>query len=73
MQLCDRCYCFFQGNNRMIKFVSVNEDLVSSMNLLGEEVEPAVAVKETLERLVCPLYQVRLKIDVNVPRCKLLT
>ena len=57
----------------MIKFVSVNEDLVSSMNLLGEEVEPAVAVKETLERLVCPLYQVRFKIDVNVPRCMLLT
>ena len=30
----------------MIKFVSMNEDLVSSMNLLGEEVEPAVAVKD---------------------------
>ena len=33
--------------------------------------EPSVAVKETLERLVCSLYQVKLKIDVNEAGYKL--
>ena len=55
----------------MVKLVSVNEDFVSAMTLLGEGDEPSVAVKETLERLVCSLYQV--KIDVNEARYKLFT
>ena len=43
----------------MVKLVSANEDFVSAMTLLGEEDEPSVAVKETLEKLVCSLYQVK--------------
>ena len=38
-----------------------------------EEDEPSVAVKETLERLVCSLYQVKLEIDVKEARYKLFT
>ena len=52
----------------MMELVSVNEDFVSAMNLLGEEYEPSVAVKETLERLVCSLCQVLLKIDAKEAR-----
>ena len=52
----------------MMELVSVNEDFVSAMNLLGEEYEPSVAVKETLERLVCSLCQVQLKIDAKEAR-----
>ena len=43
------------------------------MTLLDEEDEPSVAVKETLERLVCLLCQVKLKIDANDARYKLFT
>ena len=53
--LCDRSYCFFWGffrKVRMVKLVSVDEGFVSATNVLGEEDESSVAVKETLERLV---------------------
>ena len=43
------------------------------MTLLGKEDEPSVAVKETMERLVCSLYQVKLENDVNEARHKLFT
>ena len=42
---------FFSGKVKMVKLVSVNEDFVSAMSNLGEEYEPSVAVKQTLERL----------------------
>ena len=57
----------------MVKLVSVNKDFVSAITLLGGEVEPSVAVKETLKRLVSSLYQVKLEIDVNEARYKLFT
>ena len=63
--LCDKGYCFFSRKVRMVKLVSVNEDFVSEMTLLGEEDETSAAVRETLERLVCSLYQVKLEINVN--------
>ena len=63
----------FSGKVRIVKLVSVNEDFVFAMTLLGKEDESSVAVKETMERLVCPLYQVKLEIDVNETRYKLLT
>ena len=63
------CFCF-SGKVRIVKLVSVNEDFVSAMTLLGEEDEPSVAVRETLERLVCSLYQVN---DVNEARYKFFT
>ena len=53
--------------------MSVNEDFVSAMTLLGEEDEPSVTVKKTLERLVCSLYQVKLEIDINETRYKFFT
>ena len=56
-----------------MKLVSVSEDFVSTMALLEEEDEPSVAVKETLDRLVCSLYEVKLEIDVNEARYKSLT
>ena len=56
-----------------MKLVSVNEDFVSAMTLLREEDEPFVVAKESLERLVCSLYQVKLEIDVNKARYKLFT
>ena len=56
-----------------MKLISVNEDFVSVMTLLGEEDKPSVAVKETLERLVCSLYQVKHEIDVNEARYKTFT
>ena len=64
---------FFQGKVRMVKFVSMNEDLISSINILGAKDEPSVAVKEKPEILVCPLYQVKLETDINGPRYKLFT
>ena len=66
-------YFCFLGKVRIMKLVSVNDDFVSAMTLLGEEGEPSVAVKETLERVVCSLYQVKLEIDVNEARYKLFT
>ena len=54
---------------RIVKLVSVNEDFVFAMTLLSEEDESPVAV----ERLVCSLYQIKLEIDVNEARYKLLT
>ena len=33
--LCDNGYCFFPGEVRMVKRISVNEDLVSAMTFLG--------------------------------------
>ena len=64
---------FFQGKVKMVKFVSMKEDLVSSMNLLGEEDETFAAVKEALEILVCLLYQVKFEIDVKEHRYKVFT
>ena len=52
----------------MVKLVSVNKDFVSAITLLVGELEPTVAVKETLKRLVCSLYQVKLEIDVSEAR-----
>ena len=43
------------------------------MMILGGEEYPSAAVKETLEWLVCLLYQVKLKIDVNEAKYKLFT
>ena len=40
---------------------------------MGEKNEPSAAVKETLEQLVCSSDQVKLEIDVNEARYKLLT
>ena len=57
----------------MVKLVFVNEDFTPAMTLLGEEDEPSLAVKETLEKLGCSLYQVKLEIDVNEARYKLFT
>ena len=55
----DRGYCFlgvfclfFLAKVKTVKLVSVNEDFVSAMTLLGEENEPSIALKQTLERLV---------------------
>ena len=64
-------FFFFSGKVRIVKLVSVSEDFVSAMALLDEEDEPYVAVKDTLERLVCSLYEVKLEIDVNETRYKL--
>ena len=36
----------------MVKFVSVDEDFVSRMTVMGEENEPFVVVKEILQRQV---------------------
>ena len=66
------CFCF-SVKVRIVKLVSVNEDFVSAMTLLGEEDEPSVVVKETLERLVCSLYLVKIEIDVNWARYKFFT
>ena len=60
-------------SNRLYRTMSVNEDFVSAMTLLGEEDEPSVTVKKTLERLVCSLYQVKLEIDINEARYKFFT
>ena len=49
----------------MVKRISVNEDLVPAMNFFGEEDEPSVAVKGTLERLVCSLYKAEAEIDIK--------
>ena len=64
---------FFSGKFRIVKLVSVSEGFVSAIALLGEEDEPSVVVKETLERLVASLYEVKLEIDVNEARYKLFT
>ena len=48
----------------MVKLVSVNEDFVSAMTLLGKEDEP-FAARETLQELACLLYQVKLEVDVT--------
>ena len=61
-------YFCFSGKVRIVKLVSVDENFVSAMTLLVEEDEPSVAGKETLERLVCSLHQVKLEIDVNEAR-----
>lgn len=52
----------------MVKIASVNEIFVSAENLLGEEGKPSVLVNETLERLICSLCEVKLKVDVNEAR-----
>ena len=62
--LCDRGYCFIPGKIRMVKLVSVNEDFISAMTLLGKEDEP-FAARETLQELACLLYQVKLEVDVT--------
>ena len=64
---------FFSGKVRIVNLLSVSEDFVSAMALLGEEDEPSVAVKETLDRLVCSLYEVKLGNDVHEVRYKLFT
>lgn len=46
----------FSGNVKIVKFVSVKEDFVSRMTVMGEEDELSVAVKAILERPVCSLY-----------------
>lgn len=51
-----------------MEIASVNEVFVSAENLLGEEGKPSVLVKETLERLICSLCEVKLKVDVNEVR-----
>lgn len=61
----------FCSRNRMVKLVSVIEDFVFAMSLFGKEYETSDSVKETLEKLVCLLYHVKLKIDLNKARCKL--
>ena len=66
-------FFFFSAKVKIVELVPVNEHFVSSMILLGEENESSIAVKETLERLVCSLYQVKPKIDVNEARSKLFT
>ena len=59
--------------DRLYQAMSVNEDFVSAITLLGKEDEPSITVKETLERLICSLYQVKLEIDINEARYKLFT
>ena len=56
---------FFSGIVRIAKLVSVSEDFFYAVALLGEEDEPSIVVKETLDRLVCSLYEAKLEIDVN--------
>ena len=41
------------------------------MSLFGKEYETSDSVKETLEKLACLWYHVKLKIDLNKARCKL--
>ena len=57
----------------MVKHVFVNEDFISAMPLMGKEDEPFVAVKETLVRLACSLYQVKPQTDVSKIRYKYFT
>ena len=66
-------FFFFSAKVKIVELVPVNEHFVSSMILLGEENESSIVVKETLERLVCSLYQVKPKINVNEARSKLFT
>ena len=66
--ICDRGYSCFSGTDRIVEIASVNEVFVSAENLLGEEGKPSVLVKETLERLICSLCEVKLKVDVNEVR-----
>ena len=61
----------FCSRNRMVKLVSVNEYFVFAMSLFGKEYETSDSVKETLEKLACLWYHVKLKIDLNKARCKL--
>ena len=51
-----------------MEIASVDEVFVSAENLLGEEGKPSVSGKETLERLICSLCEVKLKVDVNEVR-----
>ena len=46
----------------MVKFVSVNEDFVSTKVLLDKQDEPSVAMKETLERLVAHCVKLNSKL-----------
>ena len=57
----------------MVKLISVNEDFVPAMTLLNKEYEPYVAVRETLERLFCSLYEVKLAVGENEARYKFFT
>ena len=57
----------------MVMLVSINENFLSAMAHMGNSDEYSVVVKETLERLVYLLYQVKLKIDVKEVKYKLLT
>ena len=66
--ICDRDYSCFSETDRMVKIASVNEVFVSAENLLGEEGKPSVLVNKTLERLICSLCEVKLKVDVNEAR-----
>ena len=46
----------------MVKHISVNEDLVPAMNFFGEEDEPSVAVKGTLENWYARCIKLRPKL-----------
>ena len=43
------------------------------MTLMGKKDERSVAMKQTMKKLVCSMYQGKLKIQVNKARYKLLT
>ena len=43
----------------------MNEDFLDAAALIGEEKIMSNDAKETLERMVCYLYQAKMDIDVN--------
>ena len=52
----------------MVNLVSVSDNFVSAMTLMGEQDKPSFAVKQTLESLICSLHREKLETDLNEAR-----
>ena len=57
----------------MTKTVQNDKDFLIAASLLGENESVSNTVRETLERMVCSLYQAKQEVDVNDARYKLFT
>ena len=67
-------YIFFfsiSGKVKVLKVIQANEDFLDAAALIGEEEVMSNVVKETLERMICSLYQAKMDVDGNDARYRL--